>query len=300
MSPSKKTETSSFGVSARINHDATKFYDSRLYENFGEPEKPVGYGENILSLDRCNKIYCKDSCSMIEIPDNSVHLMITSPPYNVGKDYDQNLSLGEYLELMEKVFREVFRVLVWGGRACINVANLGRKPYLPLHAYLTQIMINIGYLMRGEIIWDKGSSSGVSTAWGSWRSPSNPILRDTHEYILIFSKGSFSRLKSKSKESSISKEEFLEFTKSIWHFPAESAKKVNHPAPFPIELPYRLIQLYSYKNDVILDPFCGSGTTCLAAKKTERFYVGYDIDENYVENARRRLQQMELPLVQVS
>ncbi|NOY79208.1 MAG: site-specific DNA-methyltransferase [Calditrichaeota bacterium] len=300
MSRSKKTETSSFGVSARVNHDSTKFYNSRLYKSFEEPEKPDEYNENVLPRDRCNKIYCKDSRSMSELPDNSVHLMITSPPYNVGKDYDQNLSLREYLDLMEKVFQEVFRVLVWGGRACINVANLGRKPYLPLHAYITQIMIDIGYLMRGEIIWDKGSSSGVSTAWGSWRSPSNPILRDTHEYILIFSKGSFSRLKPKSKETSISKQEFLEFTKSVWHFSAESAKKVNHPAPFPVELPYRLIQLYSYKNDVILDPFCGSGTTCLAAKKTERFYVGYDIDAAYVENARKRLQQIELPLIQVS
>jgi len=300
MSPSKKTETRSFGVSARVNHDSTKFYDSRLYKEFNEPKKPDNYRENVLTYKKYNKIYCKDSRSMIELPDNSIHLMITSPPYNVGKDYDQNLSLQEYLDLMEKVFREVFRVLVWGGRACINVANLGRKPYLPLNTYLTQIMIDIGYLMRGEIIWDKGSSSGVSTAWGSWSSPSNPILRDIHEYILIFSKGSFSRLKSESKESSISKEEFLEFTKSIWRFSAESAKKVNHPAPFPIELPYRLIQLYSYKNDVILDPFCGSGTTCLAAKKTERFYVGYDINTAYVENARKRLQQMELPLIQVS
>lgn len=144
--------------------------------------------------------------------------------------------------------------------------------------------------MRGEIIWDKGNS-GVSTAWGSWKSASNPVLRDIHEYILVFQKGSFKREK-KGKEDTISKEEFLEYTKSIWSFKPESAKKVGHPAPFPIELPKRCIQLYSFKEDIVLDPFCGSGTTCLAAKRLGRYYIGYEIRKEYCEIAECRLKEI--------
>ena len=121
---------------------------------------------------------------MKEIPDNSVHLMITSPPYNVSKEYDEDLSLDEYLILLKNSFKETYRVLVNGGRACINVANLGRKPYIPLSDYISQIMYEIGFNMRGEIIWNKAASASPSTAWGSWQSASNPILRDVHEYIL--------------------------------------------------------------------------------------------------------------------
>ena len=196
---------------------------------------------------------------MDELPDNSVHQMITSPPYNASKEYDENLSLKEYLDLLYSVWQETYRVLVWGGRACINIANLGRKPYIPLHSYIIDAMQKIGFLMRGEIIWNKAASASPSTAWGSWCSASNPVLRDIHEYILIFSKGSFSRQRGE-KNNSIQKEGFLEWTKSVWTFPAVSAKKIGHPAPFPEELPHRLIHLYSFEADVILDPFAGSGT----------------------------------------
>ena len=140
-------------------------------------------------------------------------------------------------------------MLVAGGRACINVANLGRKPYLPIHAYIIEQMVDIGFLMRGEIIWNKASSASQSTAWGSWQSAANPVLRDVHEYILVFSKDTFSR-KGADKESTIGRDEFLEWTKSIWTFPAVSAKKIGHPAPYPEELPHRLIQLYTFKGDV--------------------------------------------------
>ena len=149
-------------------------------------------------------------------------------------------------------------------------------------------MLEIGFQMRGEIIWNKASSASPSTAWGSWLSAANPVLRDIHEYILIFSKDSFSRT-SKGKQSTISKEEFLEWTKSIWTFPAVSAKKIGHPAPFPEELPNRLIKLYSFKQDVILDPFLGSGTTSLSAIKNGRNFVGYDTNEKYIELADKRV-----------
>jgi site-specific DNA-methyltransferase (adenine-specific) len=229
---------------------------------------------------------------MPELPDNSVHLMVTSPPYNVRKEYDDDLTLDEYRGLLQRVFRETYRVLVMGGRACINIANLGRKPYLPLHLYVAQEMLDIGFLMRGEIIWNKASSASSSTAWGSWLSASNPVLRDVHEYIMVFSKQSFSR-PSDGKQSTIERDSFLEWTKSVWTFQAASAQKVGHPAPFPEELPQRLIELYTYRGDVVLDPFCGSGTTCLSAWRQGRHYVGYEIKPEYHKLAQERIQSAQ-------
>lgn len=281
------TVTSSFGSPGRINHDSSQFYNSRLYEGLITDEK-IKHIENKIPSELLNKHFCHSSEKMSELPDNSVHLMITSPPYNVTKEYDDNLNLEEYLVLLKNVWKETYRVLVPGGRVCINVANLGRKPYIPLHSYIIKDMLEIGFMMRGEIIWNKASSASPSTAWGSWLSAANPVLRDIHEYILIFSKDSFSHV-SKGKESTISKEEFLEWTKSVWTFPAVSAKKIGHPAPFPEELPNRLIKLYSFKQDVILDPFLGSGTTSLSAIKNGRNYVGYDTNKKYVELADKRV-----------
>jgi len=288
----KSTKTSAFGSPGRINHDSTPFYTSRLYEGLPK-EEPVKYVENSVPPEFIDKIFCKSSEKMEELPDNSIHLMVTSPPYNVGKEYDENLTLNEYRAFLKKVWSEVKRVLVPGGRACINIANLGRKPYIPLHAFIVEDMIELGFLMRGEIIWNKASSSSPSTAWGSWLSAKNPILRDIHEYILVFSKGTFSR-ENLGRKSTISKEEFLEFTKSVWTFPAEPATKVGHPAPFPVELPYRLIQLYTFEGEVVLDPFMGSGQTAIAAIKTRRHYVGYDINEEYVKLAEKRIKEFSL------
>lgn len=291
------TETSSFGSSGRINHDSSRFYNTRLYKGT-IPEKIEKHIENPIPPEVLNKVFCKSSECMDEIPDNSVHLMVTSPPYNVTKEYDEDLTLEEYMELLKRVFTETYKKLVVGGRACVNIANVGRKPYIPLHSYIIRDMLDIGFIMRGEILWNKSSSAGVSTAWGSWKSPKNPTLRDIHEYIMVFSKGSFSRINVGEKESTISKKEFLEFTKSIWNFSAESAQRVKHPAPFPVELPYRCIQLFTFKGDVVLDPFVGSGTTCIAALKTGRHFIGYDNKQKYVDIARKRIiketQQLKL------
>lgn len=284
------TKTSSFGTPGRINHDSSKFYNSRLYEGM-KVDVDIEYKENPVDKSAVDRIYCKSSETMNELPDYSVHLMITSPPYNVSKEYDKNLTLDEYRHLLKRVFAETYKKLVTGGRACINIANLGRKPYIPLHSYIIKDMQDIGFLMRGEIIWDKASSASPSTAWGSWLSAANPILRDIHEYILVFCKESFSRRRPIGKKSTISKEEFLELTKSVWTFPAESARKIGHPAPFPVELPYRLMQLYTFKDEIILDPFVGSGSACIAALKAKRHYVGYDINKNYVKLAETRIKQ---------
>ncbi|MCK4404042.1 MAG: site-specific DNA-methyltransferase [candidate division Zixibacteria bacterium] len=281
------TKTSAFGSPGRINHDSASFYASKLYEGLPK-EEVVKYLENPIPSKFLDKIFCKTSERMDELPDNSVHLMITSPPYNVGKLYDKDLTLSEYKAFLKRVWSEVKRLLVPGGRVCINIANLGRKPYIPLHAFIVEDMLDLGFLMRGEIIWNKSSSGSPSTAWGSWLSAKNPTLRDIHEYILIFSKGMFAR-GGHGRKSTISKGEFLEFTKSVWTFSAEPATKIGHPAPFPVELPYRLIQLYTFEGDVVLDPFIGSGQTAIAAIKTKRHYVGYDISEEYVKLAERRI-----------
>ncbi len=287
MKKANGTKTSSFGTPGRINHDSSEFYNGRLYSG-NRPKEGVNFVENSISSNSLDRLYCKSSENMEDIPDSSVHLVITSPPYNAKKEYDKDLSLDEYRALLKSVFAEAYKKLVTGGRLCINIANLGRKPYIPLHSYIIEDMLDIGYFMRGEIIWDKGSSASPSTAWGSWMSAANPVLRDVHEYILVFSKDSFSRKKN-GKVNTIEKEDFLEWTKSVWHFPAVSARSIGHPAPFPEELPHRLIQLYSFKGDVILDPFCGSGTTCLAALKDGRHYIGYDIMPEYIELAKERI-----------
>jgi modification methylase len=294
----KGTETSSFGVNGRVNHDSTRFYNSRLYDGLDLKALAKGSPSNPFPADFENHIFPTTAGQMTEIPDNSVHLMITSPPYNASKDYDEDLTLDEYLAMLERVFSETYRVLVHGGRACVNVANLGRKPYLPLTAFITQLMIDTGFLMRGEILWDKGASASASTAWGSWMSASNPILRDVHEYILIFSKGDYKRHLTKAeketKKNSITKEQFLEWTKTIWSMGAESARRVGHPAPFPEELPRRLIQLYSFETDIVLDPFMGSGTTALAALRSGRKFVGFETVEEYVELAQQRIAGVEV------
>ncbi|HOJ05925.1 MAG: site-specific DNA-methyltransferase [Ignavibacteriota bacterium] len=290
MKRSKGTETSSFGTNGRINHDSSRFYNSKLYTEL-EVKKISDNFENNFPDKLLNKFILGSAENMKEIPNNSVHLMITSPPYNVSKEYDRDLSLKDYLMLLENSFKETYRVLVNGGRACINIANLGRKPYIPLSDYISQIMIDIGFNMRGEIIWNKASSASPSTAWGSWQSAANPILRDIHEYILIFSKGEYKREKEK-KENTITKDQFMEWTKSVWTMNAESARRIGHPAPFPEELPYRLIQLYSFKDDIILDPFVGSGTTAVAAIKSGRKFVGYDILKEYIELAEKRLKPL--------
>lgn len=287
------TRTSEFGTRGRVSHDSSRFYGARLYRDLQAPaqtEPPVPE----IAPAAIDRLYCRSSESMDELPDNSVHLMITSPPYNVSKEYDADLTLEEYRDFLRRVFHEVHRVLIPGGRACVNIANLGRKPYIPLHAYIARDMVELGYAMRGEIIWNKGTSAGPSTAWGSWKSASNPTLRDVHEYILVFSKAEFAR-NGKTRKDTITRDEFLEFTKSVWTFPAESARRVGHPAPFPLELPRRLIQLYSFAGDVVLDPFAGSGTTCVAAVLSGRRYVGYETQESYIDIATKRIREAGFP-----
>lgn len=298
MQKNKQTKTSSFGISGRYGHDSSEFYSKQIYKSLNYTDNPTNYCENTILENNINKIFCSSSENMKELPDCSVHLMVTSPPYNVGKEYDDDLSLEEYFELLKNVFKETYRVLVPGGRAAVNIANVGRKPYIPLNSAISHIMQDIGFLMRGEVIWQKGASAGGSCAWGSWQSASNPVLRDTHEYITIYCKDTFKRNNPTKKRNTISRDEFLEYTKSVWEFNTESAKKVKHPAPFPVELPRRLIQLYTFEDDIVLDPFMGSGSTAIAAINSNRKYIGYDISKEYCtianERIKKRVEQKKL------
>ncbi len=285
----KGTSTSSFGTSGRVSHDASEFYKGRIYEGMPTETENLEYVETPLPETARNRIFPRTSEDMKELPDHSVHLMVTSPPYNVGKDYDEDLTLDDYRAFLMRVWTEVKRVLVPGGRACINLANLGRKPYIPLHAFIIEDALSLGFLMRGEVIWNKAASASPSTAWGSWLSASNPTLRDVHEYILIFSKDAYRRQPPQKRESTVQRDDFLELTRSVWDFPAAPARKVGHPAPFPVELPRRLIELYTFAGEVVLDPFMGSGQTAIAAQDTGRIYVGYEVNEEYVKLAEERI-----------
>lgn len=292
----KGTKTSSFGTKGRVAHDSSKFYNSKLYKEIKNNNSDIIVNE--FPNELLNTIIASSCENMKDIPNNSLHLMITSPPYNVSKEYDNDLSLNEYLNLLKNCFTETYRVLVDGGRACINIANIGRKPYIPLSDYVSKIMIEIGFNMRGEIIWNKSAGAGISTAWGSFQSASNPILRDVHEYILIFSKGNYKRERDKEekelRKDNITKEEFIEWTKSVWTMNTESAKRIGHPAPFPEELPNRLIKLFSFTNDIVIDPFMGSGTTAIAAIKNNRNFVGYEINEEYINLANNRILNLKI------
>ena len=286
-----KTTTSSFGVSKREGHDSTIYYNSKMYDKLLS-SREVG-GNNAFPIELENSIINRDSRSL-PLPDNCVHLVVTSPPYNASKAYDEDLSLSEYLQLLEDVFRECYRVLSSGGRIVVNVANLGRKPYIPLTSHINLIMHEIGFLHRGEVIWDKSASAGSSCAWGSFQSASNPCLRDIHEYLLIFSKGEYKLSRSKEERENgridtITKDDFIHQTKSIWSFPTESARRVNHPAPFPLELPRRCIEMFTFSGDVVFDPFVGSGSTAVAAKMTGRKYFGCDISSEYCKIAEQRI-----------
>ena len=286
----RKTTTSSFGTTKREGHDASKFYSRNLYQP-GVAEAPTECAEEqeippAVHENWFDRIYCTSSEQMA-IPNNSVALAFTSPPYNNGKEYDQDMSLEDYLALIRRVAREVYRVLVPGGRYVINIANLGRKPYIPLHAHFYQLHMDVGFLPMGEIIWKKAKGANSSCAWGSWRSAKSPRLRDIHEYLLVLAKEQASR--PDRGVSDMSGEEFMEATLSIWEIPPESARKVGHPAPFPVALAARVIKLLSYVDDVVLDPFAGSGSTCVAAAQLGRHFVGFEISEEYCALARKRI-----------
>lgn len=238
-----------------------------------------------------NVIDVGDATSL-PLPNNCIHLVVTSPPYNVkigyGK-YVDDLSTTEYEIFTEKWLREVQRVLVPGGRACINVGNMGRKPYEALNRLIMNVAVDkLKLLQRGEIIWYKNSSvCRGSTKWGSYLDCTNPVTRDCHEYIDVFSKGDYYLNCEGFQKHDITKTQFSDNTVSVWEIPPVKVK--GHPVPFPIELARRCIVLYSRPGMWVLDPFAGSGQALVAALLSKRKYVGYDIDPDYVSLAKKRI-----------
>lgn len=284
------TTTRRFGTGKREGHDASAFYSRRI----STPQWSTDVVLNEPSRRNVNRVFEHSSEMMDELPENSVALMVTSPPYHVGKEYDSDDSFEEFLQMLRRVLADTHRVLEPGGRAVVNVANLGRRPYVPLASLVTGIAMDIGFFPRGEVIWVKSAGASGNCAWGSWLSASNPTLRDVHEYCLCFSKGRMDRVRR--GRSTIERDEFLESTLSVWHLPAESARRVGHPAPFPVALPRRFIELYTFEGDLILDPFLGSGATAVAAVEAGRRFVGYEIDRGYARLARRRVRQAKAAL----
>ncbi len=294
------TRTRDFGAGNREAHDASPFY-----ERFTPPVLSDDDVVNPCAV--VDQLFCGDSRDLSAVADSSVALVVTSPPYFAGKAYETALGEGgipssylEYLAMLEDVFAECRRVLEPGGRMAINVANLGRKPYRSLSADVIAILQDeLGLLLRGEILWQKAKGATGSIAVGSYLSAANPVLRDVTERVVVASKGRFDRAVSRKErekrglpfENTITKDEFFAATIDIWELRPEHARRVGHPAPFPVELPERLIQLYTYIGDVVLDPFLGSGSTAVAAVRSGRRYVGFDTDADYVALAQERLDE---------
>lgn len=300
------TATSSFGVGRRESHDASAFY-----ARFGAPE--VSTDDTVLDPAEVDahigdeRLIAGNAKDMSRVPDGSVALVVTSPPYFAGKAYEEVLGQGEvpgsyreYLAMLEDVFADCVRTLEPGGRIAVNVANLGRKPFRSLAGDVTTILQDrLRLLLRGEIIWQKQEGSSGNCAWGSFRSPSNPSLRDATERVIVASKGRFDRaLTAKVRAArglphvaSINADRFMAATNDVWLIPPERARRVGHPAPFPVELPEWLVELYTYEGDLVLDPFMGSGSTAVAAVRKGRRYVGYDLDPDYLDIARARVKE---------
>ncbi|MGD0880790.1 MAG: site-specific DNA-methyltransferase [Acidimicrobiales bacterium] len=296
----RATATSTFGVGRREGHDASPFY-ARF-------TPPLLSGDATVALPTAlDTLWVGDARDMDAngvVADDSVALVVTSPPYFAGKEYEQAMGVGhvpadfaDYLTMVHDVFAQCFAKLEPGGRIAVNVANLGRKPYRSLARDVIDILEDLGFLLRGEIVWQKSRAAGGSCAWGTYQRPGNPVLRDVSERIVVASKGRFDRAVTAEEraraglpcEGTMTMDEFVDATTDIWDLPSESATRVGHPAPFPVELPRRLIELYTYRGDLVLDPFMGSGSTAVAALRTERHYVGFDTDPDYVSLAERRI-----------
>ena len=297
----RSTSTSSFGVSRREAHDASAFYERFPMPKISEEDRiePAASVDVIWEGDAREMDACGD------VADNSVALVVTSPPYFAGKEYEETVGRGHvpasyiaYLKMLEDVFRQCVRKLEPGGRIAVNVANLGRRPYRSLSADVIAILQDrLRLLLRGEVIWHKARGATGSCAWGSFQRPSNPVLRDLTERVVIASRGRFDRAlpaaerarKGLPSNGSSYVDEFMEATTDVWEIPPASATRIGHPAPFPMELPRRLIELYTYRGDLVFDPFMGAGTTAVAAVRTGRHYVGFDTDAAYIALAEQRI-----------
>ena len=242
-----------------------------------------------------NKIIRGDSETILKaFPDNFVDIIVTSPPYNFGLKYENDknkdaLYWQDYFNKLNRVWQECFRVLKPAGRLCVNIQPLF-SDYVPTHHIISRQLLELGLIWKAEILWEKHNYNCKYTAWGSWKSPSMPYLKYTWEFIEVFCKESHKKVGDSGKID-ITGDEFKKWVYAKWDIAPESnMKKYNHPAMFPEELVVRLLKLFSYQNDIVLDPFNGAGTTTLVANKLERRYIGIDVSEEYCKTAEKRLE----------
>lgn len=241
-----------------------------------------------------NKIICGDSKQVLsKLPDNCVDLVFTSPPYNFGLDYASTADDNHweaYFDKLFEIFTECIRVLKWGGRIIVNVQPLF-SDYIPTHHIISNFFMQKKMIWKGEILWEKNNYNCKYTAWGSWKSPSNPYLKYTWEFLEVFCKGDLKKT-GDSANADITADDFKKWTVGKWSIaPERKMKEYDHPAMFPEELAQRALQLFSFENDIILDPFNGAGTTTAVAKKLNRKYLGIDISEKYCKTAEKRVSE---------
>ncbi len=303
----RPTQTSSFGVSRRESHDSSIFY-----ARFDAPE--LSDDDEIRSCSVTDRLFCADSRDMSVVEDKSISLVVTSPPYFSAKLYEEALGEGhvpgsylEYLTMLEDVFADCRRVLEPGGRIGVNVANLGRRPYRSLSKDVWVVLERLGFLSQGEVVWIKGKGPcfGIGglrlVRQGVAAGAAGPDRARPHRLQGSFRAGrplAHASERGLPWESTITKEDFLAWTVDTWEMRPESATRVGHPAPFPVELPRRLIELYTYRGDVVLDPFMGSGSTAVAAVEADRRFVGFDADPAYQELAEQRVAEAATSVAQ--
>lgn len=250
---------------------------------------------NVLPAEYKNQVVMGDSKEVLRgLPDNCIDLIFTSPPYNFGLHYDGTsdaIDWGAYFEKLFSILDECIRVLKFGGRLVINVQPLF-SDYIPSHHIISHYLIEKRLIWKGEILWEKNNYNCKYTAWGSWKSPSSPYLKYTWEFVEVFCKGDLKKT-GERKNVDITAEQFKKYVIGKWSIaPERKMKRYNHPAMFPLELANRVLLLFSYKGDVVLDPFVGAGTTCVSAKQLGRKYLGIDVSSEYVNTTEARLSEL--------
>lgn len=250
---------------------------------------------NELEIRFINKIHCSDSLELLQkLPDNSIDIVLTSPPYNFGIQYDNTNDVNiweDYFDKLFSIFKECIRVLKSSGRMIVNIQPMF-SDYIPTHHLISNFFIKEGLIWKGEIIWEKNNYNCKYCTWGSWKSPSSPYLKYSWEFVEIFCKNS---LKKEGDKNSIDidSEEFKKWVYGRWNIaPERNMKHYNHDAMFPEELVKRLLKLFSYENDIVLDPFNGAGTTTKVAKQLNRRFIGIDISDEYCNTAVNRLKKV--------
>jgi len=257
--------------------------------------------KELLGSLELNRIYAMDCVEGMKLlADNSVDIIVTSPPYNFGMEYDEyydKKTWHDFFNWLNEVWKECYRVLKSGGRLCVNIQPLF-SDYIPSHHIISNQLLDIGFLWKGEILWEKNNYNCKYTAWGSWKSPSSPYLKYTWEFVEIFCKDDLRKMGAK-ENIDITGDEFKEWVYAKWNIaPERKMKEYGHPAIFPEKLVERLLKLFSYQNDVVLDPFMGSGTTAVVAVRTNRNFIGFEISEEYVKIANQRLENVRNELVE--